>query len=720
MSFGNILLITLNYLIFPSRYLVLGGEEFPLPYEISKWQNWENEKRKRIFNIYGITEMSCWSTIYEVTNEDLKEDKIPIGNAMDETNCGFQPISDNDYDSYNSSDCIEKLILISNTRICYINNLFSDKRSEGAFAYSTEDLVRRVNGKLYWYGRTNDIIKRFGERVDMNVIERAAKQYTDNSLVSCVYVKKKIVLFYQSSANDEENMKIKLFNHLKLKLDINEIPDDIRHIDFLPLNEHGKVSKLKLRELYREIFEKSKSAMQSVEDIFLEAINQIFNLSIRKPTTVSGDEPDGKRQRCDLNATFNQLGGKSFDALRVMMKIEDKLNMVPNGLLPKLLDDQHTIKDVCEFLKNLKFHENNLTNGHSKISPLKPKSLFKSFKAFDMEKCVDSSPAAFKIDDIDIISIGGHSHKLINLNAKTLEIISQIELGDRIECEVVQFRKKFGIVGCYDGYLYCFDVLSGEILWKFNSSGMIKSKPLVINDGLIIFGNYNQNENLYCIKVDNDGNIDSLWNKHVGDRGIYANILQISSNIVIVVTLSSTIHCIRTDNGEEIWRKNFKFPIFSTPIIIPGRHEFLVAEVSDNIYCIDFDGNIVWNFNDFDGQIFSSFAISNEEDSIKIIFGSHDKFLRCLIYNSQKSKVNLHWKLPLQSQIYSTPKVIRLKDKDYVISCSTNGYINFISLKSGQIEYTKKLPGEIFSSPAITNNFVFIGCRDNNLYGFLL
>ena len=124
--------------------------------------------------------------------------------------------------------------------------------------------------------------------------------------------------------------------------------------------------------------------------------------------------------------------------------------------------------------------------------------------------------------------------------------------------------------------------------------------------------------------------------------------------------------------------------------------------------------------------MFSSFTFSSDssENEIKIIFGSHDKFLRCLKYcplNQKSSQVDLDWKLELQSQIYSTPKMIKVKDKDYIISCSTNGHINFVRLKSGILEYAKKLPGEVFSSPLVyNNNSLFIGCRDNYLYGFLL
>jgi acyl-CoA synthetase len=60
------------------RVLAFGGEECPNFAAIANWKHQEN--RTRIFNLYGITEVSSWATCYEVTNEDLE--RFRQGNAM--------------------------------------------------------------------------------------------------------------------------------------------------------------------------------------------------------------------------------------------------------------------------------------------------------------------------------------------------------------------------------------------------------------------------------------------------------------------------------------------------------------------------------------------------------------------------------------------------------------------------------------------------------------
>lgn len=117
---------------------------------------------------------------------------------------------------------------------------------------------------------------------------------------------------------------------------------------------------------------------------------------------------------------------------------------------------------------------------------------------FDLQKCVDASVSNFHIKDINVISVGSHSGILLNINAESLDIISQIKLPDRIECKVTLLLPNYGIVGCYDGHLYCFDIFNGKIIWKFDSQGMIKSKPLVI-ENRVLFGNYNETGNFWCL-----------------------------------------------------------------------------------------------------------------------------------------------------------------------------------------------------------------------------
>jgi acyl-CoA synthetase len=640
--------------------------------------------------------------IHEVSKEDLDFGEVPLGKLLDETTYAFQP-------DLSNSLGLEEMILTSNTRICFVDDKRWDKElGKGhLFAQSTGDIVRRTDDKIFFYGRRNDIVKKFGERVNLNKIESVAQKVIQS--VACIYMKKKIVLFYKI---DDHHLLGLLTSHLKENLKPSEVPDDFRKISFFPLSEHGKVSKQQLKDIYKDLLREDREKRIEAEEGFLEAINQILNLQLGKSNgSSSSDEPDGKRMRTDLDSTFKALGGTSFDALRISMRLEDQTGL-SNGLLPKLLGDRHSIRDICHYLKDFgRKPVDSHTLFISTHRAITSSIVTEIVNRFDLKKCVDASPALVG----NFISVGSHSHQLITVDAKTLKVVSETKFADRIESEVSMMGQETGLVGCYDGKLYCFDFLSGAIKWSFNSHGMIKSRALVVHD-LVVFGNYNYEKNLWCLQVNAAGETDSKWNRLVGSRGILAAPLLINTSSAIICTLDGTIESISLTDGATIWSKKLESPIFSSPQIIPGRDEILIAEVSKKVHCIDFKGNSLWSF-ETEGHIFSSFLFHRvNDDEIKILFGCHDKKLRCLSYNHQRQSTNLAWSTELQSQIYGTPRMIQIKSENFVISCATNGFVNFLKLSNGAIEHSHKLAGEIFSTPVVHERILFVGCRDNFLY----
>ena len=634
--------------------------------------------------------------IHEVTKDDLRFGEIPLGKLLDETSYAFEPDLSNKLG-------LEEMILTSTSRICFVDDKkWDEELGRGhLFAQSTGDLVKRIDGKIFYYGRKNDIVKKFGERVNLSKIEITAQEIVQP--VACIYMKKKIILFYLEEA---QNLLELVKNHLKIKLKPSEVPDDYRRISFFPLSSHGKVSKQQLKDIYKDLLREDNEKRIEAEEGFLEAINQILNLHLEIPRENS-DEPDGKRIRTDIDSTFKALGGTSFDALRISMRLEDQTGL-SNGLLPKLLGDRHSIREICTYLKDLK-----PINTHELITPRKTSSssiLTEVVSRFDLKKCVDASPALLG----KFISVGSHSHQILTIDVNHLKIVSRTEVSDRIESEVCLLGEESGLFGCYDGHLYCFDFATGEIKWKFNSHGMIKSKALVVGD-LVMFGNYNYQNNLWCVQLSPEG-VSLKWNRLVGSRGILAAPLLISSHSAIICTLDGTLESLRISDGTEIWSKKLESPIFSTPQQIPGKDEFLVAEVSKKIHCFDFNGNFLWNF-ETSGHIFSSFLFNQISlDDTQILFGCHDKQLRCLNYNHQKQATNLAWSTELQSQIYGSPRMIEIDHEKFVVSCATSGFVNFVKLTDGSIEHSHKLSGEIFSTPAIHGRIIFVGCRDNFLY----
>ena len=77
--------------------LAFGGEACPSPATLAQWQHAGNSTR--IFNIYGITEVSSWATCYELSQTDLSRaeqctDHILSGDGDDLSSNTVVPLGD--------------------------------------------------------------------------------------------------------------------------------------------------------------------------------------------------------------------------------------------------------------------------------------------------------------------------------------------------------------------------------------------------------------------------------------------------------------------------------------------------------------------------------------------------------------------------------------------------------------------------------------------------
>ena len=673
------------------RFLVLGGEAFPKCKEIEQWLDWNDPDRKRVFNIYGITEVSCWATMKEVTKLDLENEEISIGAVLDDsTMLAYVPCDNN--------PTHEALLVGSKTRICLIDNEESSLlNSKVPVLRATGDIMKKIRNETFYVGRSNEIVKKLGTKVNLSLIESSSRDKVSEA--SCIFVEdQKIVLFYKS---EDETSEESLMEYLRSNMNPNEVPDVVRKIKFFPLTSHGKICKVKLEEFYKEAVEEDVIANSDCEQLFLNEINRIFKLELVKLS--NNDQQHSKKVRTEMGCSFKFLGGTSFDALRIAMKLERS----SSGLLSKLLNEETTIKDICIHLRD----HLNLTKIKEVIQEVYRLDC-KVMKKFDLGKCIDASLSLFEMNDTTIVSVGSHSHYLINVDVNTLKGISKLELGDRIESQAALFHKS-GVVGCYDGFLYCFDIESGEITAKFYSGGMIKSKILVM-DELVIFGNYNPAQNLFCLQKSGDQFI-LKWSKFICAKGIVAGPLKISKESILACSLDGVCEMVNINVGVTIWRKKFENPIFASPQLVPGRNEVLIAEVANVIHCLDLEGNIIWTYKT-DGNIFSSFEFQPIISGMQIFFGCHDRKVRCLNYIFEDNTAVLCWENELQSQIYSTPKIMSINSENFIVSCSTSGHINLLNITNGLIESSMKLSGEIFSSPVVFKNQLFVGSRDNCLY----
>lgn len=56
------------------------------------------------------------------------------------------------------------------------------------------------------------------------------------------------------------------------------------------------------------------------------------------------------------------------------------------------------------------------------------------------------------------------------------------------------------MTGCYDGYIYCIHLKTGEIIWKFQTRDMVKCTAITCTQASKIFvGSYDHH--VYCLSI---------------------------------------------------------------------------------------------------------------------------------------------------------------------------------------------------------------------------
>ncbi|KAI8117638.1 Acyl-CoA synthetase family member 4 like protein [Lucilia cuprina] len=694
------------------RCLILGGEDFPTTLELQTWLPLDfSNSGKRIFNIYGITEVSCWSSIYEFNNKtETKDFGIPLGKPLDDNT--FFRLLDKFGNILHHTNCKGELEIVSTKRHCFIPQLDGDDvkmmQLKDVIYRKTGDLIERDgSGDLYYLGRTNNTIKRLGKRLCLDSLSKKV----ENLLKST-----KLIFYLVNSNNVPLEERHSILNNFQKYLENHEQPDKVLYGKELLLNVHGKVDR---KRILNEILAKKvcSSAVKLFEDFLTNVMGFQLTDQLERQTK---DEICIKRVKLFRNISFLEAGGTSFQALSLATEMADVMenNQEQRKILEMLLDNSTTIEKILQFLTFSRKKLKNSSEFYVKCGRLENYNKNYSLKQLwrcDLKKCIDATPSLYQEN---VLAVGSHSHLLLTLNAQSGQEISRVELNDRIECTVVFVSSQLALVGCYDGYLYGFDFNNGSISWKLNVKGMIKAKPLVIKN-MVIVASYAEQNNIMAFDL---RSLSLVWSLKLGAKGIFSSPLLISHDSVLFCTLDGSYALVEAETGTIKWLHKLESPVFSTPAKIQTLHEsfIILAEVKGLIsICRVENGEKICTFQT-EGNVFSGLTIPLTDNSNYnfIIFGCHDKNVYCLKFQHNTKELTLHWQVSLNAAVFSTPIVI---SQQYILACTTLGLMVLIDLMKGDILTSYDLKAEVFSSPCcLKDKYVYVGSRDNYLYSFEL
>ncbi|XP_072942100.1 beta-alanine-activating enzyme isoform X2 [Epargyreus clarus] len=676
------------------RILALGGEPLNGLKRLKQLKDCNN--KTRIFTLYGVTEMSCWACAAELDlNHILTDREIPLGECLSETQLVVQPVDQNKNTG--------KIILGNKTRKCIILNKRNGSEEENSLKFiDTGDYGETKNGITYYRGRKDDTIKRFGHKVNLQLIETTIMQCPRVKTCSCIWLPKPMLLVVYYSSETLSSQELSDF--LKCKLDDKHWPDKVIRADTLPTNSHGKLSKRILTQMCEKNLLTPKSS-DTLRESFLLELKFLLHRNFKYEDIKDKD--------------FFSIGGTSFLAIALCNKLSLTHPQFANIILSHLISQKDTIEEIfrvaqkelgVEEKKTKKRIRRSSSNSVSFVStsksykkrsdsPINPVD-FAVIWSYDTGKCVDASPTLFKTKLNVYVTVGSHSGKILVVDAITGILQGVIKLKSRIEASVLCYEDEnipaCGMVGTYDGTVACFALESCEEIWKINVGAMIKSKGVCCK-GLFYVASY-------------DGNIRSIdittgeikQSIYICDQAISADLVLAKNQYILLGTLGGACACFHTETKTILWRCTLSSPVFANPVVYDTEKYVVFAEVNGEIHCRTVEKGIkIWKYQGAKGNIFSSLYMKEiEKLKWQFVFGCHDsKVYSVYIKNFQPS---LHWKAQLTSPVYATPCHLNYK---YLLAVSNNGTIFIIEEGNGNIIGEYQLPNEVFSSPAVYGSF---------------
>ena len=291
--------------------------------------------KARIFNMYGPTETTIWSTVKELT----KEKTITIGNPIANTQCYI--LNKNHKilpyeipgELYIGGDGVSNGYLKREelNKEKFINNPFTQKGK----IYNTNDLAYyNINGEIVHLGRTDFQVKIRGFRVELGEIENAIEK--DSSVIQSIVVKRKVngnrealIAYYTMISNENKDNEIK--KRLKKELPEYMVPQYFVRLEEFPHTQNGKIDRKSLPN--PDIKDNKQEIIKPRNEIDRKLIKIIEKML--------------QIDKIGINSTLLELGGDSLTAITLSTKILAKFNIQIN-IKDILLN--YTIKDMADYI----------------------------------------------------------------------------------------------------------------------------------------------------------------------------------------------------------------------------------------------------------------------------------------------------------------------------------------------------------------------------------
>ncbi len=253
--------------------------------------------------------------------------------------------------------------------------------------------------------------------------------------------------------------------------------------------------------------------------------------------------------------------------------------------------------------------------------------------------------------------------------------------------------------GAGDGRIYAIGAADGVLRWSFKTGDIVHTTPALYQDRLFV-GSFDGN--LYALGQEQG---DLLWKfKTVGHRYFPDGELQgspvVENDLVYIGARDYNLYAIDAKAGYSHWNKSFPFgwAMAATP-----RDSVVYIGTSDDRVLLALDGRTgkeLWR-TDVKFNIFGPCAYSASMGYVGTLIGK--------LYGIDLKSGDIKWVFNMEG--YQAHHLKYFKSDDTL----RDDIMNFIKTPADFIGMEYKL-GAIFSTPAISDNYLVVSSTDGTLY----
>ncbi|HKI53270.1 MAG TPA: amino acid adenylation domain-containing protein, partial [Anaerolineales bacterium] len=309
----------------------------------------------RLWNLYGPTETTIWSTIHQVTSNDNQgiSNTVPLGKPIANTqiyilDTELQPVPIGVIgDLHIGGDGVSRGYL--NRPELTAEKFIANPFNSSSVIYKTGDLARYLpDGNIEFFGRSDQQVKVRGFRIETGEIEVALAEHPSVSQAVVRAWKERssdasLVAYVVSASGEKEADIGQLRAYLRTKLPEYMVPSNFVHLEALPLTPNGKVNRNALPQ-----------PAQSRIDLQIPYVAPQTQLEIELSeicAQVLGLEKKNGNYAVGVNDNFFDLGGHSLLGTRLIFLLREKYGLETGQLPLRALFEQPTVANLAEIIE---------------------------------------------------------------------------------------------------------------------------------------------------------------------------------------------------------------------------------------------------------------------------------------------------------------------------------------------------------------------------------